>query len=199
MPQNSIKKNYFLVVLDYFSYKNGPIDLVRGLFSGLDIGTNNLSTCRSLNTFLGPFGGAQMPQNSRKNYFLVVSDYFSYKNGPIDLVRGLFSSLDNGTYIPPTCGPVCTFLGTFVGAQFPKQDKKNYFLVVLDHFSYKNGPLDLVRGLFSSLDIGTCMPRTCRPLCTYLGQLRHAQMPQNSMKKTFSGCFGLFLLPESAY
>jgi hypothetical protein len=45
---------------------------------------------------LGPFGGAQMPQNSIKNYFLFL-DYFSYKNGPIDLVRGLFSSLDIGT------------------------------------------------------------------------------------------------------
>jgi hypothetical protein len=38
MPQNNIKLNYFLVVLDYFSNKNGPNDLVRGLFSSLDIG-----------------------------------------------------------------------------------------------------------------------------------------------------------------
>jgi hypothetical protein len=128
MPQNSIKKNYFLVVSDYFSYKNWPIDLVRSLFSSLDIGTNNLSTYSSLSTFLGPFGGAQMPQNSIKNYFLVVSDYFSYKNGPIDLVRGLFSSLDIGTYIPPTCGPVCTFLGPFGGAQIPpNRIKKTIF------------------------------------------------------------------------
>jgi hypothetical protein len=91
MPQNCMK-NYSLVVLDYFSEKNGPIDLVRGLFSSIDIKTNNLPTCRPLFTFLGPFGGAQRPQNSIKNYFLVVLDYFSYKNSPIDLVRGLFSS-----------------------------------------------------------------------------------------------------------
>jgi hypothetical protein len=61
MPQNSIK-NYFLVVSDYFFFKNGPIDLVWALFSSLDIGTNNLPNCRSLCTILVPFGGAQMPQ-----------------------------------------------------------------------------------------------------------------------------------------
>jgi hypothetical protein len=46
--------------------------LVRGLFSSLDIGTHILSTCRSLGTFLGPFGGAQKPQNSIKitNFWL---------------------------------------------------------------------------------------------------------------------------------
>jgi hypothetical protein len=88
------KKNYFLVVLDYFSYKNGTIDLVWGLFSSLDIGTNNLPNCRPLGTILVPFGGAKMPQKCIKNYFLVVLDYFFYKNGPIDLIRGLFSSFD---------------------------------------------------------------------------------------------------------
>jgi hypothetical protein len=113
MPQNSIK-NYFLVILDYTT------DLVRGLFSNLNIGTNSLPNCRSLGTFLGPFGDAQMPQNSKNNYFLVVSDYFSYKNRTIDLVRGLFSSLDIGTYIPPTCGLMCTFLGPTGGAKMPQ-------------------------------------------------------------------------------
>jgi hypothetical protein len=58
---------------------------------------------------LGSIWGAQMPQNSMKTYFLVVLDHFSYKNGPIDLVRDLMSSLDTGTYIPPTSGSVCTF------------------------------------------------------------------------------------------
>jgi hypothetical protein len=42
-----------------------------------------------------------MPLNSIKNYFWVVLYYFSYKNGPNDLVRGLFSCLDVGTYILP--------------------------------------------------------------------------------------------------
>jgi hypothetical protein len=51
-----------------------------------------------------------MPQNSIQNYFWVVSYYFSYKNGPNDLVRGLFSCLDIGTYILPTCGLLHTFL-----------------------------------------------------------------------------------------
>jgi hypothetical protein len=108
MPQNS-RKNYFLVVSDYFSYHNGPIDLVRGLFSSLDIGINNLPTCWPLCTILGPFEGAQMPQKCLKGYFLVVSDYFSYRNGPIDLIRGVFSSLDIGTYISPTCRPCVPF------------------------------------------------------------------------------------------
>jgi hypothetical protein len=100
------KKNYFLVVLDYFSYKNGPIDLVRGLFSSLDIGLCIPPSWGPLKTFLGPFGGAQMPQNSIKNSFLVVLDYFFYKNRPIDLVRGLFSSRDIGPCISPTWGPL---------------------------------------------------------------------------------------------
>jgi hypothetical protein len=85
---------YFLVVSDFFSYNNRPIDLFRGLFSSLDIMTYIQPTCGPLSTFLGPFGGAQMLQNSIKNYFLVVSDYFFYQNGPIDLDRGLSSCLD---------------------------------------------------------------------------------------------------------
>jgi hypothetical protein len=47
-------------------------------------------------------------------------DYFSYKNGPIDLVRGLFSSQDIGPCIPPTWGPLITFLGPFGVPKCPK-------------------------------------------------------------------------------
>jgi hypothetical protein len=54
-------QNYFRVVLDY---KNGLNDWVKVLFLGLDIGTYILPTCGPLCTFLGPFGGAQMPQES---------------------------------------------------------------------------------------------------------------------------------------
>jgi hypothetical protein len=68
-----------------------------------------------------------MPQNSIKNYFLVVSDYFSYENRPIDLVRSLFSSLDIGTYIPPTCGSVFTFWDPFGDAQMPQNRIKRLF------------------------------------------------------------------------
>jgi hypothetical protein len=70
-----------------------------------------------------------MPLNCVKNYFWVVSYYFSYKNGPKDLVRGLFSSLDVGTYIPPTCKSLCTFLGPFGGAQMPQIGTKIFFSV----------------------------------------------------------------------
>jgi hypothetical protein len=66
----------------------------------------------------------------------VVLDHFSYKNRPIDLVSGLFSSKDIGQYIPSTCGPLCTFLDPFGGAQMPEKCMKNSFLVVLDHFSH---------------------------------------------------------------
>jgi hypothetical protein len=64
------------------------------------------------------------------------------KKGPNDMVRGLFLSLNIGTYILPTCGPLCTFLGPFGGAQIIE---KNW---VVSYYSYKNGPNDLVRGLF---------------------------------------------------
>jgi hypothetical protein len=110
------KKNYFLVVPDYFPYKNGPIDSVRGLFSSLDIGTYILLSCGSMSTFLGPFGGAQMLQNSTKTFFLAAPDNFFLKNGLIDMVRGLFSSLNIGTYILPTCGSLYNFLSPFGGA-----------------------------------------------------------------------------------
>jgi hypothetical protein len=94
--------------------------MVRGLFSSLNIWTYILPTCGPLCILLGPFGGSQMPQNSiKKTDFWVVSYYFSYKNRPNDLVRGLFSSLDVETYILPTCGSLCTFLGLFGGAQIP--------------------------------------------------------------------------------
>jgi hypothetical protein len=78
MPQNS-RKNKFLVDWNHFSYKNRLVDLVRGLFIIYDIRKYIPTTCRPLNTFLGPFGGAQMSQNGiKKNYFLAVPNYFSY-------------------------------------------------------------------------------------------------------------------------
>jgi hypothetical protein len=74
---------------------------------------------------MGSFLGAQMPQNSIKNNFLVVLDYLFYKNGPMDLVRGLFSNLNIGTHFPPTYGPSSTFLVSFGGCpNAPKQHKK---------------------------------------------------------------------------
>jgi hypothetical protein len=76
-----------------------------------------------------------------------VLDYFTYKNGPNDLVRGPFSSKDIGTYIPYTCGPLHSVLGPFRCPNAQKQHKK-HFLVDLDHFFYKNAPIDLVWGLF---------------------------------------------------
>jgi hypothetical protein len=68
-----------------------------------------------------------MPQNCMKKLFLGCFILFSYKNWPNDLVRGLFSSLDVSTYIPPTCGPLCTFLGLLGGGQMPQSGIENLF------------------------------------------------------------------------
>jgi hypothetical protein len=73
---------------------------------------------------------------------------------------------------------------------------KNYFLDDLDYFSYKNGPIDLVKGFFSSLDIGTYIQLTWRSVCTFMGPFGGAQMPQYRIKRLFSGCFGPLLLKE---
>jgi hypothetical protein len=137
-------------------------------------------TGRNLCTYLDPFGGAKMPQNSLKNYFLVVSDYFSYKNGPIDLVRGLFSSFDIGINNLLTCRPLCTILGPFWCAQMPQKCIKSYFMVVSDYFSYNNGPIDLVRGLFSSLDIGTYILSTCGPCVPFWVKLGVPKCPKTA-------------------
>jgi hypothetical protein len=59
------------------------------------------------------------------------------------------------------CKPFLVHLGC---PNAPKQHRKSYFLVVLDYFSYKNGPIDLVRSLFSSQDIWPCIPPTWGPL-----------------------------------
>jgi hypothetical protein len=140
-------------------------------------------------TYLGPFGGAQMPQNSIKCYFLVVSDYFSYKNRPIDLVRDLFLSLDIVSFIPPTCGPLSTFLGPIGGAQVPQTSINTHFFAVLDHFSYMYRPIDLVRCPFSNLDTGIYIWPTCGSVCTFLGPFGGAQMPQNRINKNIFWLF----------
>jgi hypothetical protein len=77
------------------------------------------------------------PQNSQKQHKRLFSGCF----GPFLLYEwsngfgwGLFSFLDIGPYIPPTCGPFGTSLGPFGGAPMAKKQHKNYFLVVLDHF-----------------------------------------------------------------
>jgi hypothetical protein len=67
------------------------------------------------------------------------------------LFRGLFSSLDIEKYISPIAGLLVPFWVNLGCPKAPKQHK-NYFVVVLDYFFYKNKPNDSVRGLFSSLD-----------------------------------------------
>jgi hypothetical protein len=129
-------------------------------------------------------GVAKCPKIALKPIFWLFWTIFSYTNGPIDLVRGLFSSLDIGTHLPHL--RICVyFFGSIWGCpDTPNRIKKNFFLVVFDHFSYMNDPIDFFRGLFSNLDIRTYILPTFRPLSTHLGPFGGAQMPQNSMKKT---------------
>jgi hypothetical protein len=130
-----------------------------------------------------------MPQNRIKIFFLVVPDHFLYKKGPIHSVRGLFSSLRIGTYIPPTCRPLSTFLGPFGCAQMPQNSTKTYFLVAPDHLFLKNRLNDMVWGLFLSLNNRIYILLTFGPLCTFLGPFWGSQMPQNSIEKTIFGLF----------
>jgi hypothetical protein len=131
-------------------------------------------------------GVPECPKTAQKTCFLVAPDDFFLKNGFIDMVRGLCSSLNIGTYILPTCGPLCYFLGLFGGAQIPQNSIKNYFRVIWYYFYYKKEPNDLVRGLFSCLDVGTYIPPTCGPLCTFLDPFGGAQIPQSGIEKRYS-------------
>jgi hypothetical protein len=58
-----------------------------------------------------------MTKNSIENLFSGCFGPFLLENGPNDLVLGLILSFDIDLYIPPTCGPLFTFLGLFGGAQ----------------------------------------------------------------------------------
>jgi hypothetical protein len=132
MPQNSTKK-YFLVS-DYFSCKNGPIDLVRGWFSSLDIGTYILPTCRPSSTSMGPFGGAKMPQNSINTHFLAVFDHFFSRMGVLIWLGAHFQERTlkhTSRPLASLCAPFWVQLGM---PKCPKTAQKTYFLVALGHF-----------------------------------------------------------------
>jgi hypothetical protein len=153
MPQNSIN-THFLDVLDHFSYKNGPIDLVRGPFSNLETGTYFWPTCRCVHLFGSIWGCPNAPKQDEK--------LLSGCSGPFPLqecayysVRSLFSSLDIGTYIPSTCGPLSTFLVHSGVPKCLKTAQKTYFMAALHHFFLKNELIDMVRGLFSSSKAGS--------------------------------------------
>jgi hypothetical protein len=158
-------------VLDYFSYKNGPSDLVRDPCSSLIIGTYISPICGPLHSVLGPFKCPNAPKQHKK-HFLVVLDHFSYyKNGPIDLVWGFFFSF----LYPDHLKAFVSFFGPFEGAQMPQNSIKKLFS------GY--GPIDLVRDPFSSLNTGRYIRPTCGFVCIFLGPFGSAQMPQNSTKK----------------
>jgi hypothetical protein len=67
-------------------------------------------------------GVPKCPKPAQKTYFLVGPVHLFFKNGLNDMVRGLFSSLNIGTYILLTCGPLCTFFCPFGGSQMPQNN-----------------------------------------------------------------------------
>jgi hypothetical protein len=142
-----------------------------------------------------------MPQNSiEKTIFWLFWTISHTRMGLLMWLGPYFQPKTLGHTSRPLTGLCLPFWVHWGCPNAPKQHKKYYFLVVLEHFSYKNGPIDVVRGLFSSSDIKPCIPPTCGPLGTLLGPLGDAQMPQYSIKKKlFYGCFGPFLLQEWAY
>jgi hypothetical protein len=91
MPQNSLIKLFsgcfepFL--LEEWAYRFG-----KGLILKLRHWTTSPAYLSASVYLFGTIVGAQMPQNRKKNCFLVLY-HFSYRpNRPIDLVRGLFTS-----------------------------------------------------------------------------------------------------------
>jgi hypothetical protein len=66
----------------------------------------------------------------------------------IDLVKGLFLSLDIGTYIPPTCEPLCTFLGLFAGAEIPQESIKKIIVWLFWSISPRTMGLMILLGAY---------------------------------------------------
>jgi hypothetical protein len=121
-------KTYFLVVLDQFFLQKWAYCFGLGLFFKLRHWAVHPTHLRAFVYLLRYIWGCpNAPKQHEKNYFLVVLDHFSYKNGPIDLVRGFFSSLDIGPYIPPTCGLFKPFWVHMGVPKCPKTASKNYF------------------------------------------------------------------------
>ena len=128
--------------------------------------------------------------------FLLVSDYLSYKIGPIDLVRGLLSSSDIGTYILPTSGPLYSFLGPSRCPIAPKQHK-NIFWLFWTISPLRMSLLIWLGAYFHAKTLGHTSPPLAGLCILFLGPFGGPQMSQNSIKRLY--CFGIFLLQEWAY
>jgi hypothetical protein len=165
--------------------------LVWGPSSNLDTETYIRPTFRSVCMFLGPFGGAQMPQSRMKKKIFWLFRTISTTRMGLLIRLGAYFQAKTSRH---TSRLLAGLFGPFGGAQMPQHGTKTYFLVVPDHFFLK----DMVSGLFSSLNIGTYNLPTCRPFGPLLDQFGGAQIPQNCIKKLFLGCFILFLLQKRA-
>jgi hypothetical protein len=140
-------------------------------------------------------------QKQHKEKVLLLIRTISPKGMCLMLWLGVYFSAETLGY---TSRPLANLWGPFrvdLGVpNWPRKKQssinKNSFPVVSDHFSQKNGPNDLFRSLFSSLDIEPYILSICKPLGTFLGQFGGAQMArkkQKQHKKQFSGCYGPFL------
>jgi hypothetical protein len=157
--------------------------------------------------------GPKMAKSRKKNCFLVALDNFFYRfllqisstdffyryllhNGPNDLLRRLLSSLDTRLYIPPTCGPLDTFLGPLLrGAQMApngqKGIKKTVFWLFWTIFTEKMGLRHLA---IHSVHLWSF----AYLFLSIWGCPNGPNFPQNSIENLFSGCFGPFLLTKRA-
>jgi hypothetical protein len=130
--------------------------LVRGLFSSLDVQTYIPPTSGPLITFLGPFGGAQMPQNSpKKNISSLFWTISPTQMGLLIWLGAYFQASTLGHLSHQLVSLPVPFWGQFGGAQMPQSRiEKKHFLIVQDSFSNKNRPNDLVRGPFGGYTLG---------------------------------------------
>jgi hypothetical protein len=139
-PLLCAKKGVFVPIFAVLSFLiephflNRSMDLVRSLFSSKDIGPYILPTYRPLSTFLGPFGGAQMPQNSRKKLFSGWFGLFLLQEWAYGFGYGLFFKVRYWAIHPAHLSVFQYFFGTIWGCPNAPKQYKNYFLGVLDPF-----------------------------------------------------------------
>jgi hypothetical protein len=175
MTQNGIN-THFLAVLDHFSYKNRPIDLVRYPFSNLDTGTYIRPTWGSVCTFLGPFGGAQMPQNRRKKAIFWLFRTISFTR------MGLFIRLGayfQASILKHTSYSLAGFFEHLFGSVWgcpnaPKQHKNFIFWMVRTTYSSTTGLMIWLGAFFEPKQRHTYCPFTglCVPFWVHLGVVK---------------------------
>tara|TARA_B110001454_G_scaffold75885_1_gene73457 strand:- start:371 stop:619 length:249 start_codon:yes stop_codon:yes gene_type:complete len=76
---------------------------------------------------------------------------------------------------------------------------KTYVQVVLNHFFYNNGPIDLVWAFFKAKMMGHTFCLHAGLCIIFWVHLEWPKCPKTAKETLFSGYFGPFLLQEWAY